>query len=142
MIKKILLIVIFSFISINAFAISLKEALKIAYKNNPEINAERENLKVSEEELKISKSGYMPSLTISGSKSKENTNELTKQSGGDAAINDVDPLTTSVTIEQKIIDFGRDADYQKNIIGIDLAKAKFKKKSKIYFLKLLRPIRV
>ena len=40
MIKKILLIVIFSFISINAFAISLREALKIAYKNNPEINAD------------------------------------------------------------------------------------------------------
>ena len=137
MIKKILLIVIFSFISINAFAISLKEALKIAYKNNPEINAERENLKVSEEELKISKSGYMPSLTISGSKSKENTNELTKQSGGDATINDVDPLTTSVTIEQKIIDFGRDADYQKNIIGIDLAKAKFKKKEQDIFFKAI-----
>ena len=40
-------------ISANAFAISLKEALKIAYKNNPEINAERENLKVSEEDLEI-----------------------------------------------------------------------------------------
>ena len=42
------------------FAISLKEALKIAYKNNPEINAEREKLKISEEELKISKSDYCP----------------------------------------------------------------------------------
>ncbi len=135
MIKKILLIIVFSFISVNAFAISLKEALKIAYKNNPEINAERENLKVSEEELKISKSDYMPSLTISGSKSKENTKELTNQSGGDAAVTDVDPLTTSITIEQKIIDFGRGADYQKNIIGIDLAKAKFKKKEQDIFFK-------
>ena len=51
----ILLIILFSFFSLNAFAISLKEALKTAYKNNPEINAERENLKVSEEDLKISK---------------------------------------------------------------------------------------
>ena len=135
MIKKILLIIVFSFISVNAFAISLKEALKIAYKNNPEINAERENLKVSEEDLKISKSDYMPSLTISGSKSKENTKELTNQSGGDAAVTDVDPLTTSITIEQKIIDFGRGADYQKNIIGIDLAKAKFKKKEQDIFFK-------
>tara|TARA_B100000524_G_scaffold330324_1_gene216126 strand:+ start:411 stop:1706 length:1296 start_codon:yes stop_codon:yes gene_type:complete len=135
MIKKILLIIVFSFISANAFAISLKEALKIAYKNNPEINAERENLKVSEEDLKISKSDYMPSLTISGSKSKENTKELTNQSGGDAAVTDVDPLTTSITIEQKIIDFGRGADYQKNIIGIDLAKAKFKKKEQDIFFK-------
>ena len=135
MIKKILLIIVFSIFSANAFAISLKEALKIAYKNNPEINAERENLKVSEEELKISKSDYMPSLTISGSKSKENTKELTNQSGGDAAVTDVDPLTTSITIEQKIIDFGRGADYQKNIIGIDLAKAKFKKKEQDIFFK-------
>ena len=54
----------------NVFAVTLSEALTQAYKNNPELNAERENLKVSEEELKISKSDYMPSLTISGSKSK------------------------------------------------------------------------
>jgi|TARA_B100001540_G_scaffold246350_1_gene221643 outer membrane protein len=135
MIKKFLLITLFISFSLNAYAISLKEALSTAYKNNPEINAERENLKISEEELKISKSGYKPTLTISGSKSKENTKELTNQSGGDASITDVDPLTTSITIEQKIIDFGRDADYQKNIIGIDLAKAKFKKKEQDIFFK-------
>ena len=135
MIKTFLLITLFISFSLNAYAISLKEALSTAYKNNPEINAERENLKVSEEELKISKSDYMPSLTISGSKSKENTKELTNQSGGDAAVTDVDPLTTSITIEQKIIDFGRGADYQKNIIGIDLAKAKFTKKEQDIFFK-------
>ena len=135
MIKKFLLITLFISFSLNAYAISLKEALSTAYKNNPEINAERENLKISEEELKISKSGYKPTLTISGSKSKENTKELTNQSGGDASITDVDPLTTSITIEQKIIDFGRGADYQKNIIGIDLAKAKFKKKEQDIFFK-------
>ncbi len=135
MIKKFLLITLFISFSLNAYAISLKEALSTAYKNNPEINAERENLKISEEELKISKSGYKPTLTISGSKSKENTKKLTNQSGGDASITDVDPLTTSITIEQKIIDFGRDADYQKNIIGIDLAKAKFKKKEQDIFFK-------
>ena len=81
MIKKFLLITLFISFSLNAYAISLKEALSTAYKNNPEINAERENLKISEEELKISKSGYKPTLTISGSKSKENTKELTNQSG-------------------------------------------------------------
>ena len=135
MIKKFLLITLFISFSLNAYAISLKEALSTAYKNNPEINAERENLKISQEELKISKSGYKPTLTISGSKSKENTKELTNQSGEDASITDVDPLTTSITIEQKIIDFGRGADYQKNIIGIDLAKAKFKKKEQDIFFK-------
>ena len=111
-----------------AFAITLTEALNQAYKNNPELNAERENLKASNEDLKISKSEYFPTFTISGSKSEEKTQELTNQSGGDASITDVDPLTTSVKIEQTIFDLGRDADYQKNIIGIDLAKAKIIKK--------------
>ena len=35
---------------------------------------------------------YLPSGTITGSKSQQDTNKLTNQSGGDAAINDVDPL--------------------------------------------------
>ena len=36
--------------------------------------------------------------------------------------------TTSITIEQTIIDLGRDAEYEKNKIGINLAKAKLLKK--------------
>ena len=62
----------------------------------------------------ISKSDYLPSATISGSKSHENTNKITNQSGGDASIKDVDPLTTSIKIEQTLFDMGRDAEYQKN----------------------------
>ena len=50
-------------------AITLSEALSEAYKNNPELNAERENLNISEEDLKISRSEFLPSITISGSKS-------------------------------------------------------------------------
>ena len=64
----------------------LTEALSQAYKNNPELNAERENIKVSEEDLNISKGDYLPTLTLSGSKSKEDTNKLTNQSGGDASL--------------------------------------------------------
>ena len=63
-----------------------------------------------------------------GSKSEEKTQKLTNQTGGDASFTDVDPLTTSIKIEQTIFDLGREADYQKNIIGIDLAKAKILKK--------------
>ena len=43
---------------------------------------------------------YLPSVTISGSKSQEDTNKLTNQSGGDATINDVDPFTQSILISQ------------------------------------------
>ena len=38
---------------------------------------------------------------------KEDTNKLTNQSGGDATITNVDPQSTSITIEQTLIDFGR-----------------------------------
>ena len=127
--KKIILIIISLFLFIpKVFAVTLSEALTQAYKNNTELNAERENIKVSEEDLNISKGEYLPTLTLSGSKSQEDTNKLTNQSGGDAAITDVDPLSTSITIEQTLIDFGRSAQNEKNIIGISLAKAKLLKK--------------
>ena len=87
------------------YAITLTEALTQAYKNNPELNAERESIKVSEEDLNISKGDYLQTLTLTGSKSQEDTNKLTNQTGGDATITDVDPQSTSITIEQTLIDF-------------------------------------
>ena len=96
-----------------AYAVTLVDALKQAYQNNTELNAERENINVSLEDLNIAKGDYLPSASITGSKSKEKTNELTNQSGGDATVNDVDPLTTSIKLEQTLIDFGRDAEFKK-----------------------------
>ncbi len=127
--KKIILILIsLVFFIPKVFAVTLSEALTQAYKNNSELNAERENIKVSEEDLNISKGDYLPTLTLSGSKSQEKTHQLTNQTGGDASVTDVDPQTTSITIEQTLIDFGRDAENEKNKIGINLAKAKLLKK--------------
>ena len=134
--KKIILILIsLVFFIPKVFAVTLSEALTQAYKNNPELNAERENIKVSEEDLNISKGDYLPTLTLSGSKSKEDTNKLTNQSGGDASVTDVDPLSTSIKIEQTLLDFGRNAEYDKNKIGIDLAKAQLLKKEQDIFYK-------
>ena len=119
----------------NAFAITLYDALNLTYKNNIQLNAERENIKVSEEDINISKADYKPSLSLSGSKSIEDTNKLTNQSGGDATINDVDPFTTSIKLEQTLLDYGRDLTLQKNIIGLDLAKAELVKKEQIILYK-------
>ena len=127
--KKILFIVSLTLLNFsNVSAVSLYDALNQTYQNNIQLNAERENLKASEEDINISKSDYKPSLTLSGSKSKENTSKLTNQSGGDATISDVDPFTTSIRLEQTILDFGRRLTLEKNITGLDLAKAKFLKK--------------
>ena len=126
--KFFLIIIVVIFGTSNVFALTLKEALIQTYKNNTELNAERENIKVSKKDLRISKGDYLPSASITGSKSKEETNKLTNQGGGDASITDVDPLTTSIKIEQTLIDFGRDAEYKKKKIGINLAEAKLLKK--------------
>ena len=103
-------------------------ALKKAYNDNPELNAERESLNISEQELKISKGSYLPTITLSGSKSDEETDKLTNRDGSNASITNVDPTVKSITIEQTLIDFGRGAELAKSKIGIDLAKAKFLKK--------------
>ena len=136
--KKIFLIVLFSIFSHQQlFAVTLSEALLQTYKNNAELNAERENISISKEELKISKSGYLPSVIISSSKSREDTDKLTNRSGADVTAKDVDPLTSSITIQQTLIDLGRNAEIKKNKIGIDLADTKLIKKEQEILLKAI-----
>tara|TARA_B100000780_G_C21075341_1_gene432872 strand:- start:63 stop:1361 length:1299 start_codon:yes stop_codon:yes gene_type:complete len=138
MIKKTLLILFsITFLNQQAFAVTLFEALAEAYRNNPQLNAERENISVSEEDLKISKGNYLPSVTISGSKSQEVTNKLTNRAGVEQSVNDVDPTTQSIKIEQTLMDFGIGADVQKNKIGINLANAKLLQKEQEILLKAI-----
>ena len=136
---KFLIAIIFIFVlNINhALSDNLYDALKIAYKNNKELNAERENVNIAEQDLKISKGNYLPSGTITGSKSQQDTNKLTNQSGGDAAINDVDPLNTTIKLEQTLIDFGRNAELKKSKLGLSLSKEKLKKTEQEIFYKAI-----
>jgi len=123
---KILLIIVFYASSV--LAETLNTALKRAYETNPELNAERESINISEQELKVSRSSYLPTITLEGSKSDEDTDKLTNRNGSDASITDVDPEVKSIKITQTLVDFGRGAEYAKSKIGIDLAKAKLLKK--------------
>tara|TARA_B100002019_G_scaffold43521_1_gene36493 strand:- start:65 stop:1360 length:1296 start_codon:yes stop_codon:yes gene_type:complete len=117
-------LILFNYANAETFAAALKKA----YNNNPELNAERESLNISEQELNISKSSYLPTVTLSGSQSEEQTDKLTNRDGSDASITNVDPTVKSITIEQTLIDFGRGAELAKSKIGIDLAKTKLLKK--------------
>ena len=123
---KTFLILFFSLNSV--FAETFDAALKRAYDTNPELNAERKSLNISEHELKVSRSSYLPTITLEGSKSQENTDKLTNRNGSNATITDVDPEVRSITITQTLIDFGRGAELAKSKIGINLAKAKLLKK--------------
>ncbi|MDA7810816.1 TolC family protein [Candidatus Pelagibacter sp.] len=135
--KTILILFSVLFLNQQVLAVTLFEALTETYKNNTDLNAERENINISEEDLKISKGNYLPTVTISGSKSQEDTSKLTNRTGVEQSVNDVDPSTQSIKIEQTLIDFGRNADVQKNQIGIRLAVVKLLKKEQEVLLKAI-----
>ena len=127
--KKIFLLLLsIVFFNENVSAVTLSEALLQAYNENPELNAERENIKSSKEDIKISRSEFLPSITLSGSKSQENTKRLTDRSGTNSAITDINPSTQSIKIEQKIFQgFAGVANMEKSRIGLNLAEAKLLK---------------
>ena len=50
----------------NADAQSLPEALKLAYKNNPTLQAQRAQLRSTDEQVPIALSGYRPTITVTG----------------------------------------------------------------------------
>ena len=127
--KKIILIFLsVIFLNGNAFSVPLSKALLQAYNENPVLNAERENIQVSKEDVKISRSQFLPSVTLSGSKSQENTEKQTDGSGANSSFTDVDPKTQSINIEQKIFQgFAGIASIEKSKIGLTLAEAKLLK---------------
>ena len=127
--KKIILVLFLAlFLNKQVLADSLSEALLKAYINNPVLNAERENIKVSKEDLNISKSEFLPTITLSGSKSEEHTEKLTDRTGADSSFTDVSPKTQSITIEQKLFQgFAGLAGIEKSEIGLSLADAKLLK---------------
>ena len=57
--KKLIIVIFFSIIFSNqSYATTLIQALGEAYKDNPRLNAERENLKISKEEINEAKSDF------------------------------------------------------------------------------------
>ena len=127
--KKLIIIGFFSVIFLSpSYATPLIPALDMAYKDNPKLNAERENLKISKEEINEAKSDFLPSITISGYVSDENTTKLTNRSGADVQSTDVKPRQESILIEQTLFQgLGGVANLEKNNIGYELSKLKLKK---------------
>ena len=56
--KILILISLTLFYFSNALAVTLYDALNQTYQNNIQLNAERENIKASEEDINISKADY------------------------------------------------------------------------------------
>ncbi len=137
--KNIFLITSLLLLSVTSVAAAtLSEALKTTFQNNLELQAERKNLEVQKEVLNISKSDFFPTLTLSGTKSFEDTNKLTNQDGTDASITNTNTMTSSVKLEQTLLDGSeRGTKYEKSKLGLNLSEAQLIKKEQDVFMKAI-----
>ena len=101
--KSILkLIIIFLFVSnLKADEVFLKY-LESALKNNPKLNSERSNLKSVKQNINISRSEFLPSLTLEGSHTSSTSSNRTDSSGSALSDTNLDTETKSIIIDQKI----------------------------------------
>jgi len=100
--KLIVFIILFIFNTNLIFATEILTYLESAYKNNPILNAERENYKAIKENINISRSEFLPSVSISGIQSSQQDSNRANQAGVSLPDTSNTSATQSVSIDQKI----------------------------------------
>ena len=81
---------------------NLKFYINASFENNLELNAERKNKKLIKENINISRSEFLPSLSISGNQTSSKSTNRTNQSGKSLSNVNRDSETATVSIDQKI----------------------------------------
>ena len=76
--------------------------VEIALKNNPKINAERQNLSSIKQNINISKGDFLPSLTLSQSQTSTSTSEIIDQSGSSSGDTKRNTETKKLSVEQDL----------------------------------------
>jgi outer membrane protein len=100
--KLIIFIIFFIFNTSLISATEILTYLESAYKNNPILNAERENFKAIKENINISRSEFLPSVSISGIQSSQQDSNRANQAGVSLPDKSNTSTTQSVSIDQKI----------------------------------------
>ena len=98
-------IILFLLFTLNAnvlFAAEFLIYLESAYKNNPALNAERENYKAVQENINISRSEFLPTISVLGSQRSQQNSNRANQFGVALPDTSSDSETQSVSIDQKI----------------------------------------
>ena len=94
------LFIVFKFNSV--FASEFLKYLESAYKNNPILNAERKNYQAIKENINISRSEFLPSVSISGSQDSEQNSNRTNKAGVTQPDSSKTTENQSVSVDQKI----------------------------------------
>ena len=81
---------------------NLKFYIQKALANNLQLNAERKNFESAKQSKNISRSEFLPSITISGDQSSTTSTNQINQSGSSLADSNLDSDSTKISVEQKI----------------------------------------
>jgi outer membrane protein len=102
--------------------------LDSAYKNNPKLNAERKNLKATKENINISRSEFLPSISLSGSIDNNITSNTTSQKGTTLEGSKLETEKKTISIDQKIFQgFEGYNSLKKSELEVEQANFKIKK---------------
>ena len=124
---KLFLIIIFFLIKTNLVFSqdNLIFYLDVAYKNNPKLNAERKNFKATKENINISRSEFLPSLSLSGSVNSDQSSKKTNPSGVGLSNSSNNKETKTIAVDQKIFQgFQGYNSYKKSQLEVEQAKFK------------------
>ena len=101
--KNIVIILIQLLVFSNLQAdVDLSFYIEKALKNNLQLNAEKKNFESAKQSKNISRSEFLPSITISGNQSSSTSTNRTNQSGASLADANSDTENKTVLVEQKI----------------------------------------
>ena len=100
--KFLFVILIFFYISSANSQENLRFFLDKAFANNLKLNAERKKLESAKQSKNISRSEFLPSITITGDQTSTTSTNRTNQSGSNLADTNSDSESKTISIEQKI----------------------------------------
>jgi len=101
--KRYIFIILFLFSSTYLFAQdNLKFYIEKALDNNLQLNAERKNFESAKQSKNISRSEFLPSITLSGDQTSTTSTNRTNQSGSSLADSNSDSESKKISVEQKI----------------------------------------
>ena len=101
--KKLFTVVLLLFFSTNLQGQdNLKFFIEKALENNLQLNAERKNFESAKQSKNISRSEFLPSITLSGDQTSIASTNRTNQSGTSLADSSSDSESKKISVEQKI----------------------------------------
>ncbi len=100
--KYLILLFLLFFVSNLQAQDNLKFYIEKALVNNLKLNAERKNFESAKQSKNISRSEFLPSITLSGDQTNIDSTNRTNQNGASLADSSTDSESKKISIEQKI----------------------------------------